>query len=317
MIVFIHGSDREFIELEIKKKRKVLKNEHLRPILFNGVDLSFSVSEIAKEAWTPSMFDERKLLIVQNLSGLNTTKVLNDADFKIMSDLLTKPLHDVDIIFTLEGNKPDGKRKLVKLFKKQTEYISKEGLDANDLISVLNHSISKHKLDLDNQAKNLLIRYCRDLTDVKMAIDKLKLIDTKITEEIVKDLVVDQTYSMIYELSEALLQRNNTKVFNIYHNLIEHKFEPIQLMVHLANKYRQYYQLFILSDNGYSPNEISSLLKMSDRQAYFILNNHRHLITPYQCLSHLHQLAKLDQEAKSGKIDFKNGLELFMIKVLA
>ena len=55
---------------------------------------------------------------------------------------------------------------------------------------------------------------------------------------------------------------------------------------------------------------------MSDRQAYFLINNHPNLISTKECLIQLRNLAQLDQEAKRGSQDFKRGLELFMIKVL-
>lgn len=314
LIYFIYSSDVSWVEQAIQKKAKMLNSLDLQPIVFSG---SFSVDELMLEVDMKSLFDSKKFIIVRNMIGFNTAKVLADDQYKKIEFLLKEPPKDVDIVFTLDGNKPDGKRKLTKLFKKHSDYTIHEGLDTQDINGLLQQLIHQNQLQLSAEAQRLLARFCVTQTDVVAAINKLKLIEGTIDESLVIKLVSDQRESMIYELSEALLKRDSSKVLSIYETLMKQNYQPIQLLYHLSNKYRQYYQLFTLHRLQESPVEIARQLKMSDRQAYFIINNHQNLISPKDCLRYLSSLAQLDQDAKAGLIDFKLGLELFLVKVLS
>lgn len=316
MIVFIYGNDAEWINLQVNKKKKDLKVADLTPITFNGNDSLFSMDELLLEISTVSMFDPQKLIIVNNLIGLNTKKVLDDESFNQLGQVLKSPPHDVELFFTLEGNKPDGKRKLTKLFKKHTLWIEEKPLSKGDVNSLINQGLKKHNLNITGQAIDLLKDYCTNYDDVISAFEKLKLVNGEIDVSLIEKLVVDKRTSIIYELSDALIKRDATKTFSIYQSLLSQQIEPTQVIYHLAGKYRQYYQLFTLHSLNYSTAEISKMLKMSDRQAYFLINNHQNLITPVQCLKNLDSLAQIDQDAKRGRIDFKLGLEVFMLKVL-
>ena len=314
LIYFIYSSDVSWVEQAIQKKAKMLNSLDLQPIVFSG---SFSVDELMLEVDTKSLFDSKKFIIVKNMVGFNTAKVLADDQYKKIEFLLKEPPKDVDIVFTLDGNKPDGKRKLTKLFKKYSDYTIHEGLDSQDINGLLQQLIHQNQLLLSSEAQRLLARFCVTQTDVEAAINKLKLIEGTIDETLVIKLVSDQRESMIYELSEALLKRDSSRVFSIYETLMKQNYQPIQLLYHLSNKYRQYYQLFTLHRLHLSPSEIARQLKMSDRQAYFIINNHQNLISTKDTLRYLSSLAQLDQDAKAGLIDFKLGLELFLVKVLS
>lgn len=313
LIYFIHSNDSSWLNQRIEKIQSTLNIKQITPIVFSG---SYSFDEMMLEIETPSFFEEKKFIIIKNLPGFNTTKVMADDQFQYIKQLLENPPIDVDLVFSLDGNKPDGKRKLTKLFKKLTNFIIHEGLDATDITSLIKHYINQYQLSVTSEGFSLLNSFCLTQTDVNMAFEKLSLIDKPITKDVVLSLVNDQRESMIYELSEALIKRDAKRVFSIYDMLIRQDFQPIQLLYLLANKYRQYYQLFTLNKAGYSPQEIAKTLKMSDRQAYFLINNHQNLISTKECLIQLRNLAQLDQEAKRGSQDFKRGLELFMIKVL-
>ena len=52
-------------------------------------------------------------------------------------------------MFTLDGNKPDGKRKLTKLFKKHSDYTIHEGLDTQDINGLLQQLIHQNQLQAE------------------------------------------------------------------------------------------------------------------------------------------------------------------------
>ncbi len=317
MIAFIHGQDARQLDRLVDQKRKLYKAEGSELVVINGDDSSFNITDLMMEASTLSFFFPRKFIIMKNFPGFNTRKVLDDASFNEVESLLNKPPYDCDIVFTLNGNAPDGKRKLTKLFKKHTDYQAIENNQKTDIQSLIWDFQKSSGISMTNDALSVLKKYCINYGDVASAFDKLALLDGEINATMVEKLVQDRSQSMIYDLSEALLKQDRKRVFTLYQKLTTSSVEPIQIIYHLAGKYRQYYQLFTLQKSGMSANEISKRLKMSERQVYFILNNHRSLTTPKQCLRCLNALANIDQEAKRGKIDFKLGIELFLIKELS
>ena len=96
--------------------------------------------------------------------------------------------------------------------------------------------------------------------------------------------------------------------------------EPLQLLVHLdlivliAGQMRLIYQVKLLDRKGYNDKEIGKILGVNPYRLKYVRQEGKDfdLNELLQCLD---DLSRLDVEIKTGKMDKKMGLELFMVRI--
>jgi len=112
---------------------------------------------------------------------------------------------------------------------------------------------------------------------------------------------------------DAIMDNNKDLALKYYDNMLIYNTEPIQIIIALANKYRLMYQVKTLKTLGYTDNDIARELKQSPNYIY-VLNKLSKSYNDNYLLEQLKTLASLDYNIKSGNIDSKLGLELYILK---
>ena len=90
--------------------------------------------------------------------------------------------------------------------------------------------------------------------------------------------------------------------------------EPVKLIVLVANSMRLIYQVKLLDRKGYTDQEIAKMLSVNPFRLKYVRKEGKFFELD-ELLSCLNQLSKLDVKIKTGKIDKKLGLELFMLRI--
>lgn len=90
--------------------------------------------------------------------------------------------------------------------------------------------------------------------------------------------------------------------------------EPIKLIVLIAGQMRLIYQVKLLDRKGYNDKEIGKFLGVNPYRLKYIRQEGKSFDLN-ELLKCLDELSKLDVQIKTGKIDKKMGLELFMIRI--
>ena len=152
------------------------------------------------------------------------------------------------------------------------------------------------------------------LEKVANEVEKLCLYSKHITYDIVDTLVSKPLDENVFDLTSAILQKDRQKMFMIYHDLMILNEEPIKLIVLIANQMRLIYQVKLLVRKGYNDKEIGKILSINHYRLKYLRQEGQDydLNELLECID---QLSKLDVEIKTGKIDKKVGLELFMIRI--
>ena len=103
-------------------------------------------------------------------------------------------------------------------------------------------------------------------------------------------------------------------MFSIYHDLMILNEEPIKLIVLIAGQMRLIYQVKLLDRKGYNDKEIGKILGVNPYRLKYVRQEGKDfdLNELLQCLD---DLSRLDVEIKTGKMDKKMGLELFMVRI--
>jgi DNA polymerase III subunit delta len=116
----------------------------------------------------------------------------------------------------------------------------------------------------------------------------------------------------IFELTNALLSKNQTKTIEIFYDLIARNEDPLRILNNIVGKVRELMHAKLLLDKGYRQDQIAEHFHIKSGRAYYLVKNAQSV--NFQILeNHLKKLSKLDYDIKSGKIDKKLGLELYLL----
>ncbi len=285
------------------------------PFNFMRYDLSEGSSEdVLEDLQTISFFSELKVIVVRHLEA-----ILDDPQsiIKAWVTYFEKPNPDVVLILELAENIPSthpigeaiNKYAYIEEIKipKQEEYpgfvkeiFDKDGYQITDAAIEALLERTSYDFTLLNQEAEKLELYTIDEKQIK-EIDVMKLVSRNLEEH-------------IYELTNALLSNNQAKTIEIYHDLIAKNEDPLRILNFIVNKIRELMHAKLLIDKGMRQDEIASYFHISNGRAYYMVKNAKD-VNVNLLESHLQKLGQLDFDIKSGNIDKKLGVELYLLGV--
>ncbi len=309
MIYVLYGTENVLIKEFINniKNREGIDNI----INYNLEDIS--LSEIIEDASYTSLFNDKKLIVVNNSIFLNSSfdtsslekyiKNINEATF---------------LVFVLNEEKISSNLKIVKLLKKECVVREFNELSTYKLESIIVDNFNEEKYKIDKTAVSELIVRCNsDYSLIYSEIEKLKLYKLKdkfISYDDVCDVVNKNIESDIFKLTDAIGEKNKIKIMNVYNDLIENDYDPIMLIGVISNEFRLYKQVKDLISIGYSEGMISKHLKVHpyrvklaiEKTSYYKKEDIENILS---------NLFKTDYDIKSGNIEKYIGLELLLLSL--
>lgn len=322
MIYLIYGSERYLMDRCLDQlKTKYQINLDLMNLSIYDLE-NDSMKAVYDDLLIPPFFSEYKMVLVNNPLFLTTkkTKKNNVEDVAYLEKWLEQDNKNTILVFFYHKNnieKADkifDKRKTVyKKLMKQAKVYPFEKLNYYKLADYTRQEVRKKQAVIDDDALDLLIaRTNENLLDVYNEIEKLTLYTKQIRYRDVDCLVPKPLNEKVFDLSNALLAHNQIKTFEIYHDLMILKEEPIKLLVIIADNLRLIYQIRFLDRKGYNDREIGQLLKVNPFRLKYLRKGAENL-TLEDILALLDKLSQLDIDIKRGRIDKKLGLELFLM----
>ena len=184
--------------------------------------------------------------------------------------------------------------------------------------SYITNYLKEKKFDIEKKAcEELLVRTEYNLNLIMQELEKLMLYkydDKKIDLNAVQTLVSKNLEENIYELTNSILSNNNNKTIEIYYDLLAKSEDPLRIMNNVATKIRQLIHTKILLEKRYNQDEIKDHFNIKSGAAYYLIKDAN--AVSFELLeSILDKLSKLDFDIKTGIIDKKIGLELFILGV--
>ena len=299
----------------IKKEiQKIIKDNNIEDININYYDLNENqIKDVIDDSETFSMFDDKKMIIVDN-SYLFTSKKNNiEQDAEILEKYLENVNPSTIIIFNFIDSKLDERKKITKAIKK---FGTIKDLDTNiDIKTIIKEMFKPYTID--DETINLFIeRVGTNLIMLETEIEKIKVYkdeNFKITKEDILNLTHENIEANMFLLVDMIISKQKEKAITIYHEMLNMNEEPIAIIITLANKIRTLYQTKELYRKGYSEYDIASILGVKTGYLYYLKDSLKKYDseTLYKLLS---KLADLDYDIKTGKIDKNIALELFILE---
>ncbi|MFV0395963.1 MAG: DNA polymerase III subunit delta [Coprobacillaceae bacterium] len=316
MILVIYGEER----ILMQQKLNALKKEHD----CNEDNMNYSVyhadedgmESVYEDLITPSFFTEKKMVVLKNPYFLTTKKEKKEnTDIEVFNSCLSADLENVIFIIYHDVHNFDERKKLVKELRKKATIFEIEKMNHYKLSETVRKAVLRRESTISDDALHLLLsRIGSNLTMAIMEVDKLCLYTKSIEVQDVDALVTKPLEENVFDLTSAILNKEHQKIFSIYKDLMTLNEEPIKLIVLLANQMRLLYQVKILDRKGYTDKEIAKMLSINPYRLRYIRQEGRDFQVQ-DLLESLHTLSDLDIAIKTGKIDKKQGLELFLIRI--
>ena len=315
-IYLISTSSYRLMEEEIKK---IVKDNP-----YSSFDLNNQLlDDILEEANYFSLFDDKKYMVVNNANIFGSSRKKSDEeeasskkDEKLIK-YLEEPNPNTILIFTLYG-KAAGNKKIVKIINDRYKYIRIEDLKASEIQQKLDklfkedgYKCSKDILYyiVNNSLNNYDLAY-NEVLKIKLYYGKGCEVNLKDVSNIVSRTIEDNNFKFI----DTVIARNIKESFKIYDDLMRQKVEPIMLMAMLAKEYRNMLLYKKLEKNN-SKKDIMNILDVRfDFQMEKTANNsYNYSIKELE--DYLVYLTDLDYKIKSGKLNNKRALELFILYI--
>jgi len=269
--------------------------------------------EILSDLTTISLLGEMKAVIVKN-----PTILYEDEKEELVNEYVKYLLSSEksSYLIFLSNKKLDYKLKICNVLKTVADIKEIADLNSNNIVEMIQVLINHEGYKIDNETANEIATRCdNDFTAVRNELDKLmmyKLNEKVITFEDVTKLVNKSLEDDIFALLQSFLFGEKNKVIDIYHGLIAANNDEMRILSAFQNKLQEILYTKIYIKQNYTKDDIAATFKVSTGRAFYMIKNAKQ-INDYSLRSLIDKVIDLDLSIKSGKIDKKTGLELFIL----
>lgn len=288
---------------------KLTKDNQIEKININKYNLEDNLKDIILDALTVSLFDEKKLIII-NSDNLFSNK--KDIDTKPLEEYLENPNPSSIVIFICHTQTIDSRRKIYKLIKEKGKILEfNKNIDTYEYVKKMlaDYHINRDSINL------FLKRVGNNPLIIKNEALKLKIFkgeDKLITVDDIKSITSINNNNNVFDLIDFIVNKKKKESIATYHNLLLLGEEPIKIIVLLANQFRLLYQVKEFTKKGYSEEDIANTLRLKRYPVHLALQA-SYKYDSQVLLKNLENLADLDIKIKTGDIDKNLAVELYLL----
>lgn len=320
-IVAVYGEVPELVE----KKSNEIVNDFLNEEKddFNYIKFNLyehSMSNIIEETLTMPFISEKKAIVVKNsfiFTGEKVSKDLTPNNDQIL-EFLNKYDGENLIIFEIYQNKLDERKKITKTLKQKGKLSKVEQMSEEEIKTWIQNKLYENYKDIKQDALNLFIELTGiNFNIVSQELEKIILFlgdRATITKEDVNLIINRSLEQNVFLLTEYIQKGQKAKAISLVKDLIIMKEEPIKLLALITSNYRLYYQCKILSQKGYSGQQIAKTVNVHPYRVKLALTQVRHYQLN-QLLNIIDNCAETDYKLKSSYMDKQLILELFILSL--
>lgn len=308
-LYLIVGEDQELINFYLNKIMKEIGLDEEKKINYD-MNTS-SISDILDEVSMISLFSSEKVVIGYNfdISKIND----NDRDYLIRY-LNNNNSNDRYII--LIAGKVDGRSKDYKIFKDKFKIIDLLQIDnGKDIYKYVEDYIKDRGYKIDKYNLDYLVELLgNDINNINNEIDKILLYlndDKVISREIIDKLVSDNIDNIMYEFTNAVLDRDYDKISKMYNDFKIENVGYDYLIGSLGNALRGALVIKMLYNQGNANSEIAKFIGKKEFYVKKMIERLYNYTVDDLCVM-IDKLGIIDREYKSGKSNI-DMLELYLL----
>lgn len=260
---------------------------------------------------------DKKGVVIRNASFLTKKHKATEEEINDLIRFCDMQVKETVLVIQGPYNQLDGQKKIVKYLKKQVIYMPLKQDKKFNVYDYVKEELKSQDVSIEAFALTSFVnRIQHDYDSINNEIEKL-IAFSKDKDVINTDMVLQITSKDIddnvFNLVNALLDGNKAKMMDIFNDLLSIKTNEVRIISIISNKYLEILHTKQLLKLGYSQKDLMSYFNVSSGRAYYMKKNADH-IDESHLATHIDMLADLDYKIKSGLIDKRIGLELFLLK---
>ena len=305
MVYLLYGLEEYGLNKRIKE---IVKKSNVSDINVTKYQLDNNIRKIIDDAATISLFDDKKIIIVDEAKIFDSK--LDDLDY--LEGYLNNPNPNTILIFKLNTDKVDTRRKTYKAILnngKVETFNSKFNAYKYISDSLKDFSITRPTIQL------LIKRVGNNPDIISSEIDKLIMYkgnDKLITDNDIINVCSHYIDTNIFTFMDNIINKKKKEALITYNELLKANEEPIKIVIMLANNFRLMYQACNLIKSGHSEADI---VKITGKSAYpvklAIQKGNKY--DNNTLINILDELADLDYKIKTSEVNKNLALELFIL----
>ena len=320
-VYVLYGKETYRIDQFVRLLKSHLVNEEDEAMSVITYDLTQTpIQSVIEEAKTVSFLPPPKVILVKDRDLFRTSKEATKMNHEIdlFYDYIKCPSQDAVIVFIVQGDKLDERKKIVKTVQKGAVVVHFSPLGAQELVHWMIGQAKEQHVVLATETADQLVCYAgTEMTALSMEIEKLCLFVGRggtIQLQDVERLVPRTLEQSGFALVEQIVQLRQQQAMQIFYDLLQQREQPIKIVALLIHQFRMILHVKALVEQSTSSPQMASVLgvhpyvvkKAKEQAAHFSTSKVKAL---------LGLLAKLDYEMKSGLIHKELGLELFLLRL--
>lgn len=299
IIVFV-STDKQLRKIELNKFLKSIKDCEI-------INTDDNIEAIINDLDTMSFFSSFKVIVSEEPLFLTQ---FTEEEYKKFKDYLDNP-GDNYFIISVDELKDN---KMVKALKNTAKIIEVEGRSSKNLKKY----ITEYFKSLNIRIKDECIDYIVTNAIVETIDQELEKLYTYafssgvLLMNDIEKLLIKNTDSKIYELTSAILERDKNKIMGLYNDLLKNGEDSIRIINSIAYKFEELLYVKDLLNSNYQTDDIAKYFRVSSGRAYHMVKDSKKV--SYEILrKNISKLSDLDYKVKSGLINPKLGLEMYLL----
>ncbi len=280
-----------------------------------------ALSEILQDAETLPFMADHRLVIANQAYFLTGAKSVSkgEADPDALLAYLENPPSYTSLLLHIEADKLDERKKLVKALQQKAKVIAFQPLRDADLYGWIERRAEKYGGVIERpQAMRLAERVGSELRLLDKELEKMVLYvggqGAAITDEVIELLASRSLEQNVFALIEQVVTGRLEEAFRTLYDCLKTGEEPIKLLSLLARQIRLLLQVKIWAPRGYTQQQLAGMLKVHPFAVKKAMEQARHF-SEDSLRRLLGILAEEDFRMKSGQVDKRLAVELFMTRV--
>ncbi len=267
-----------------------------------------NIKEVIDLSETLPFFSERRLIVLEN------TGFLKNASPEL-ADYLKEMPESTAMIFV--ESEVDKRGKLYKAIQKQGRAVELGKQDESALLRWIAGSIKREgKQVSESTIRFFLTKVGTDMENIQKELEKLfcyTLDESVITREDVDMICTQQISNQIFEMVNAVAERQQKKALDFYYDLLALKEPPMRILFLLARQFKLLLEVKSLDKQGYAKKEIASKTGLLP----FVVGKYQEqarVFSRKQLRMILEECVEIEESVKTGRLNDILGVELFIVK---
>ncbi|EMP70969.1 DNA polymerase III subunit delta [Streptococcus ratti] len=309
-----------------------MKELFLNQIGFDPSDLNYSYFDMAETVYQDAEMDleslpffaDEKIVIFDNVADITTAKksYLADKELKRLEAYLANPLASTKLILCASG-KLDGKRRLVKLLKRDAQIFEAKLLKEAELRTYFQKLAHREGLVFESGVfDELLAKSGFDFSEVNKNLTFLKSYKAggQVTSQDIHKAIPKTLQDNIFDLTQLVLLGKVDEARNLIRDLRLQGEDEIKLIAVMLGQFRMFTQVKLLGSQGKTEQQIVAELsdiigrRVNPYQVKFALRDSRSLSLSFLKKAMVY-LIDADYQIKRGVYDKDYLFDMAILKM--